>query len=608
MRGVAKWIWIFVFFAFVGGFLLVDMSGLVGQAPVTASTIVANVNGDEIPYLRWETLSRNLIQEREQESGRSLNLDERRQVEDQAFNQLVSDLLLQQEYEKRGIRVTDQEIIEAARFAPPPQFYSTPTFQTDGRFDPEKYQRFLGSATARQQGLLAQLEQYYRTEIPRTKLFSQLVADSWVSDERLFRMFRDERDTASVTFVSLRPTPLEIEAAVVAESEAKAYYEKYKARYDRPGRGVISFMSIGRVPMAADTAATVTRMNGLRDEIVSGRATFADVARRESTDTVSGPNGGELGRGAKGRFVEEFETVAYALRVGDVSPPVRTQFGWHLIKVTEKKGDTLALSHILLKVHQSDSSATRTDRLADRLAGSAAGSSEPERFDETAKELGLLVTQLPVQEGQPTRYLAREVAGVSAWAFGGSSIGETSDLFDDEQAYYVARLDSLTPGGVQTFSAVKEEITNLLRERKAVDALAARGAALFADAKATTLEAAAARAGERIQMSGRFSRLGFVNGLGYYNEAIGASFTAPLATVVSVTTSEAVIVMRVDERKDVAREVFDAQKTAQRTQTMQALREQKVRIFLENLRREAKIVDRRSDVNAALRRQSVAVQ
>ena len=58
---------------------------------------------------------------------------------------MVSELLLQQEYEKRGIRVTDQEIIDAARFSPPPQFYSTPELQTDGRFDPVKYERFLQS-------------------------------------------------------------------------------------------------------------------------------------------------------------------------------------------------------------------------------------------------------------------------------------------------------------------------------------------------------------------------------------------------------------------------------------------------------------------------------
>lgn len=605
MRGVAKWIWIFVFFAFVGGFLLVDMSGMVGQSPVTASTIVAKVNGQEIPYLRWENLTRTMSQQQERESGRSLNLDERRQIEDQAFNQLVSDLLLQQEYEKRGIRVTDQEIIDAATFAPPPQFYTTPAFQTDGRFDPEKYQRFLGSATARQQGMLTQLEDYYRSELPRTKLFSQIVADAWVSDERLFRMFRDERDSARVSFVALRPNPLEAEAAVVSDAEAKAYYSKHKARFDRPGRAVVSFTSISRMPLAADTAATVAKLSGLRDEITSGRATFEEVARRESVDTVSGPTGGDLGRGARGRFVPEFEAAAFALRAGEVSQPVKTQFGWHLIKVTERKGDTLALRHVLLHVTQSDTAATRTDRLADRLAAGTAGASEPEQFDASAAELGLLVTQIPLQEGQPAYFLGRAVTGVSGWAFSGPRIGETSDLLDDDFAYYVARLDSLTLGGVQPFEAVKQEVLNLLKERKAVEGLAARGDALLADARSTTLEDAATRAGQRLQVSAPFSRLGFVDGLGFFNEAVGAAFTVPLGGLAAVRTAESVVVLRVDARTEVSRDVFDAQSGLQRGRTMQSLREQKVRIFLENLRREAKIVDRRREVNAALRRQSV---
>ncbi len=605
MRGVAKWIWIFVFFAFVGGFLLVDMSGLVGQAPVTASTVVAKVNGDEIPYLRWENLTRTMSQQQEQQTGRSLNLDERRAIEDQAFDQLVAELLLQQEYEKRGIGVTDQEIINAARYAPPPQFYQAESFQTDGRFDPEKYQRFLGSASARQQGLLAQLEDYYRNELPRAKLFSQLASDAWVSDERLFQMFRDERDSARVSFVALRPTPAEIEAAQVTDAEAKAHYDKYPDRFERPGRAVVSFMSISRVPSAADTAATVARLRALREEIVSGRSTFAEVAIRESMDTVSGPSGGELGRGPKGRFVPEFETAAFVLRTGEVSPPVKTQFGWHLIKATERKGDTLALSHILLRVTQSDSAATLSDRAADRLASATAGASEPERFDEAARNSGLLVTQLAVQEGQPARFLAREVGGVSGWAFSGPQVGETSDLFDDEFAYYLARLDSLTPGGVQPFAAVKEEIVGLLKERKAVETLVARGESLLADARSTSLEAAATRAGHRVESSGSFTRLGFVNGLGYYNEAVGTAFAAPVGSLAMAKTSEAVVVMRVDARTEISRAEFEAQKAMQRDRTVRALREQKVRIFLENLRREAKIVDRRTEINAALRRQTV---
>ena len=606
MRGIAKYIWFFLFIAFVGGFLLGDVSGLLGRAPVTSSTVVAKVNGDEISYIAWQNLAQALSQQQEQRTGRSLNLDERRQIEDEAFNQLVSDLLLQQEYEKRGIRVTDQEIKDAAVFSPPPQMYQNPDLQTDGRFDPAKYQRLLGSSVAKQQGLLLQLENYYRSELPRTKLFSQLIADAWVSDERLFRMYRDEHDSATVQLIALKPTPSQVEAAQVSDADAKAYYQRYADRWERAGRAVVSVVSISRAPTASDTAATGNRLRALREEVVSGRSTFDDVARRESEDTISGPQGGDLGRGARGRFVPEFERVAFALRPGQVSEPVLTQFGWHLIKATEKKGDTLALRHILLSVKQNDSTATITDRRADQLSTLAGGASEPAKFDSAAADLGLLVTQIPVQENQPASYLGRPVGGISGWAFSGPTVGEISDLIDDEQGYYLVRVDSMKPGGKQPFESVKGEIVATLKERKAVEGLVAQGEALLADARATSLAAAAAKTGLPVQKAGPFSRLGFVQGLGYYNEAIGAAFAVPVGSVGMAKTDESVVVMVVDARTETTRDAFQAQLVTQRDRAVQALREQKVRLFLTNLRREAKITDKRREINASLRRQSVA--
>ena len=605
MRGLAKYIWFFLLIAFVGGFLLADMSGLIGQAPVTTSTVVAKVNGEEIPYLAWENLTRSLSQQREQQSGRALNLDERLAVENQAFDQLVSELLLQQEYEKRGIRVTDQEIIDAARFSPPPQFYSTPELQTDGRFDPVKYERFLKSPVARQQGLLAQLEGFYRSELPRTKLFSQLVADAWVSDARLLQDFKDQRDSARVSYVALRPTPEQVQAADVTDAETRKYYEDYEDRWEAPGRAVVSVIGLSRIPSAADTVATVARLRALRADIVEGRTTFEDAARRVSEDTISGPEGGDLGRGPRGRFVPDFETTAFALRPGQVSEPVKSSFGWHLIKATERKGDTLALRHILVAVKQGDSAVTETDRRADRLAVLAAGATERATFDSAASELRLPVTQVSLAEGQTATYLGRQVGGISGWTFGGAGVGTTSDLIDDENGYYLVRLDSLTPGGPQPLSVVQPDIVAALKERRAVEALWPQGEALLADAKATSLEATAQKASLTVEKAGPFNRLGFVQGLGFYNEAVGAAFGLPVGTPGLVKTNDGVFVLRPDSRTEVSVEAFEAQKATQRAQTLNALREAKVKGFLEQLRRHAKIDDRRQTINAALRRQVV---
>ena len=303
MRSAAKYIWIFIFIAFVGGFLLAETSGLLGRAPVTTSTIVATVNGEDIPYMVWANTSAALAQQQEQQSGRSLTMDERAEVDQQAFDQLVNDVLLRQEYEKRGIRVTDEEVIETAKYSPPPQFRQNPEFLTDGQFDIAKYRRFLASPAARQQGILAQLEQYYRTEIPKEKLFTQVASDAYVSDARLWQMYQDRNDSVSVSFISWVPSDVENFTKAVTEAEIQKYYAEHAKEFTRPGRAVLSMVNIPRIPNAADSADALVRAQALRDEVAKG-AKFDDVARRASDDTVSGALGGDLGMGVRGRFIK----------------------------------------------------------------------------------------------------------------------------------------------------------------------------------------------------------------------------------------------------------------------------------------------------------------
>lgn len=72
----------------------------------------------------------------------------------------------------------------------------------------------------------------------------------------------------------------------------------------------------------------------LKEEILSGKS-FEDVAAENSL-CPSGANGGDLGFFGRGQMVSEFENAAFDLNIGEISDPVRTNFGWHLIVVTEK--------------------------------------------------------------------------------------------------------------------------------------------------------------------------------------------------------------------------------------------------------------------------------
>ena len=187
--------------------------------------------------------------------------------------------------------------------------------------------------------------------------------------------------------------------------------------------------------------------------------------------SVSGAKGGDLGRSVKGAYVKEFDDAVFSSPIGTLSQPVKTQYGYHILRVDKRVKDTVFAHHILKLVKQGDSAATKTDRLADQLAKGAAGSLTPAAFDSAAKTMNLLVSRITVTEGQPASYLGRAVPSASAWAFGGPRPGESSDLFDDEAAYYLVRLDSIQHSGVQDLAVVKDEVRDAVARQKALDAM-----------------------------------------------------------------------------------------------------------------------------------------
>ena len=169
----------------------------------------------------------------------------------------------------------------------------------------QKYQRLLSSSYAKQTGLLANLEQYYRTEIPRRKLLDQIASGIYVTDAELWRIWRDQHDSAQASFVAFRPQVDSAATKSISDAELRAYFDKHKDEFRRPGRAVLTVVEIPRVVSAADSAAIREHATALRNQIVGG-AKFEDVAKRESADSGSGARGGDLGRGAKGRFVAPF--------------------------------------------------------------------------------------------------------------------------------------------------------------------------------------------------------------------------------------------------------------------------------------------------------------
>jgi peptidyl-prolyl cis-trans isomerase D len=309
---------------------------------------------------------------------------------------------------------------------------------------------------------------------------------------------------------------------------------------------------------------------------------------------------------ARGSLDPAIEKAAFALRAGEVSEPVLASDGYHLLKVDTKQGDSISLRHILRRIVQSDTNAVVTDRRADDLAGIAANATEPQRFDSAAKTLGLKVEKLQVFDGQPLFTGLGMAPGVSAWAFGGARPGETSDLFDTDDGYFLARLDSLIDGGTAPFEDVRDDIRTLLQRRKKGELMAAQARTFAERAKATSLETAAKERDLTVTQANPFARSTFVPGLGRLNAAIGASFALPVGAISEpIATDDGVFVLRVDRRVEASRDAFEAQKAVQRANALRVLQEARLREFMEGLRENANIKDRRKQLNAAARAQAV---
>jgi peptidyl-prolyl cis-trans isomerase SurA len=107
---------------------------------------------------------------------------------------------------------------------------------------------------------------------------------------------------------------------------------------------------IVKFPKTTDEEKALARVRAkeILDSIKSG-ADFSIMAKKDSQDSGSAVNGGDLGRMKKGIFVKEFEDAAYLLKAGEVSDLVETQFGYHIIKVYDRVGDNMKVQHILIK-------------------------------------------------------------------------------------------------------------------------------------------------------------------------------------------------------------------------------------------------------------------
>jgi parvulin-like peptidyl-prolyl isomerase len=517
------------------------------------TTNIGSVNGDDITYQEFQLALERQREARKQQTGEEIPDEQLDQFRDQVWDALVTEKLIQQEVEKLGISVTDQEVKDIILGEDPPAFLKQNFIDSLGNFNREMYEEAIFNPQNEQ--ILLQAEEMVRQTRYREKLQSLIEAGVIVSepevrnkfieqntfmnaqyalfanslfpdsvlnitDEDMREYYEENIDkfkvnaTRKISFVLFRNQPSEADTMIVirnlenvlkmAESdtaEFKYFVEIYSEQpYSKDTLAVTDLSGeafqkikeakegdiVGPVPspqgyalihlldvipssqkyvkashilisQLGDDEKNLEEANRIYNELKAG-ADFKQMAIQYSKDPGSAKNGGDLGWFSKGMMVKEFEDAAFSGRVGEVQKPIKTQFGYHIILVTDQSTSKYVVERIINEVQES--AATRDANYT--AASDFAYLAEKNGFEKEAELVGY-----NIQQSASFTKKSASIPGLGAskrlinFAFenGLNSISEVHRL---PTGYVVAKITEVIPEGVESFEDSKTKVRQLL--------------------------------------------------------------------------------------------------------------------------------------------------
>jgi len=410
-----------------------------------------------------------------------------------------------------------------------------PGFQVDGKFNYDRYKLALASLTPPQNE--QQFEATVRQDLQRSMLALSVGNSNFVTSaemDRLLRLMGERRDVSVVLLPPPAPDTAEVSAAdiqkwydthtaqfrapemveiefvevdatklpaapVADEATLRHRYEQEKNRFVEAEQRLASHILV-RVDEKADAAtqqAAEDKAKRLAEQAKAPGADFAALARANSEDTGSQATGGDLGWVAKGMMVAPFENALFAMKAGEVSGPVKSEFGWHVIQLREVQTGSQQtfeqvrdqLAHEQAEVDRERTVSDFTSRLVDLTL------KNPSSLAPAARDMNL-----PLQKLGP--FARTNAPGIGAnpalqrVAFSEEAIqsGQISDPIELSPGHSVLiRVVAHTPEQAQPLAKVRDEVIAAVRADRATKA-AVKEAEALADRvnKGETLDAIAA--------------------------------------------------------------------------------------------------------------------
>jgi parvulin-like peptidyl-prolyl isomerase len=490
-----KAIWLIVTVATVFTFLIgFSFFGSMGSDSSRArqSGVYGEINGDKVTREMWQGALASAIQGYRQQYDADPVDRDLKSVEQRAWRTLVNERLFSQEASKAGIKVTDADVVVGMRTTPPQVLYTVDAFQTNGKFDPSKYQ----AALANPNQDWSPFEEQLRQELPVRRLQERLMSSLKLSEAELRESFRDrfERMTATV----LQVPPADTGSSAGTPAELKAIYEKYRSRMSSPARTQLELLSIPMQYSADEVKDATDRAQGLYDRAIRGEDWNA-----LALDNSEGPNA------AKGGVVDRFispselgpvgETIA-AHKPGDILLPFREGGQVIMFRILDPARDSVArnapagtvkLGQIVIKIRPSSDALRKQFTDAQQIAKRA----KQVGLSKAATEKGLATekTQLFDQNNLPPQlYVAPDAA---EWGLNAKK-GEVSPVYNTGDAFLIAQVALQHAAGPPTQEEVQDQLKQIADVDRRVELSKPRADQVAQALKAgQTLEQAAQAAG-----------------------------------------------------------------------------------------------------------------
>jgi peptidyl-prolyl cis-trans isomerase D len=471
------------------------------------STAVAMVNGEEIPYARFQRAQTNMMATYERMVRQRLTpeMAERLGLSQQVINELVTEAVVIQGAATEGIRVSDDELrmtIQQIR-----------EFQENGRFSRDEYVKVL-----RQLRLdPAEFEREVRRQLVRRKMENLVKQGVKVSDEEVREAYaqRHERVRAVWASADLKPTMATVQVAdadiepyvkahqpqfsqperrklqyvivspgktapTVSDAEVEAYYKEHGSEFEEPKRLRIAHVLV-RVPPVGGSEAENAAKAKVEDVIKRARAgeDFGKLAREVSEDKASAVQGGDLGFVGPGELVAPFEQAAFALKKGEISDAVRTPFGYHAIRVLEvREGGKTPLKDAAPKIKEAliaQKSERATQARAEEAKTALAAAKD---FGAEAKRLGLESRDVTFGRGDTIPEAGRD-AQLEDSIFS-LAVGGVSAPLKTPGGYAVIRVVQQLPAGVPPVAEIRDRVVEAIKRERAEQQVMDKARALIA--------------------------------------------------------------------------------------------------------------------------------